>query len=138
MSSSLTLLASLIRHIFVHCQRFCQHENISFYCQVFREQNVFRKNPLHLLTFHKLQLTFGMKNVQMNSFSMIFDHSSCMGAPQRKFSQLQSLKINSGGIENQQMLKITNVGRHRNIRKCRSIEFFVKYQRISLGFSNIN
>ena len=28
--------------------------------------------------------------------------------------------------------------KHRNIRKWREIEFFVKYQRTGLGFLNIN
>ena len=56
----------------------------------------------------------------------------------RKFSWLQSLKINNGGIENQQITKITNVEKHRNIRKWKVIDFFVKYQRSSLHFLNIN
>ena len=47
-----------------------------------------------------------------------------------EFPQLQSLKINNGGIENQQISKITNVEKHRNIRKWKAIEFFPKYQRI--------
>ena len=35
---------------------------------LFREQNAFRKNPLHLLTFHQLQLTFSIKDFRINSF----------------------------------------------------------------------
>ena len=52
-----------------------------------------------------------------------------------KIFLVTALKINNGGIENQQILKITNVEKHRNIRKWRSIEFFCeiseKWPRIS-------
>ena len=48
------------------------------------------------------------------------------------------MKTNDGGNENQQISKITNVENHTNIGKWRVIEFFVKYQRISLRFLNIN
>ena len=41
----------------------------------------------------------------------------------RKLSLLQPLKINNGGIENEQIAKITNVEKHRNIRKWGAIEF---------------
>ena len=34
------------------------------------------------------------------------------------------MKINNGGIENQQISKLTNVEKNRNIRKWRAIEFF--------------
>ena len=50
-----------------------------------------------------------------------------------------SFNINKGDIENQQISKITNVEKHRNIRKWRAIYFFiVKCQRISLDFLDIN
>ena len=42
----------------------------------------------------------------------------------RKIFYLQSLKINNGGIENQQISEINNVENHGNIRKWRAIEFF--------------
>ena len=35
---------------------------------LFWEQNLFRKKPLGLLSFHQLQLTFGMKNFWINCF----------------------------------------------------------------------
>ena len=35
------------------------------------------------------------------------------------------LEISNGGIENQQTSKITNVEKHRSIRKWRAIEFFL-------------
>ena len=60
---------------------------------LFREQNIFRKKALHLLTFHQLQLTFGMKNFWINSFCMIFD-SFFMGASQKfpRFCKSNSFK----------------------------------------------
>ena len=44
----------------------------------------------------------------------------------------------NGEIENQQISKITNAEKHRNIRKWRAIKLFVKHQRIRLGCLNIN
>ena len=41
-----------------------------------------------------------------------------------KIFLVTALKVNNGGIENQQISKITNVEKHRNIRKGRAIEFF--------------
>ena len=41
-----------------------------------------------------------------------------------KIFLVTALKVNNSGIENQQILKITNVEKHRNIRKWRTIEFF--------------
>ena len=38
------------------------------------------------------------------------------------------LEINNGGIENQQISKITDVEKHRNIRKWRAIEFFCEIE----------
>ena len=40
-----------------------------------------------------------------------------------KIFLVTALKVNNGGIENQQISKITNVEKHRNIRS-RAIEFF--------------
>ena len=42
----------------------------------------------------------------------------------KKSFLVKSFKINNCGVENQQILKITNVERHRNIKKWRAIEFF--------------
>ena len=42
----------------------------------------------------------------------------------KKIFLVTVLEINNGGIENQQISKITNVEKHRNIRKWRAIEFF--------------
>ena len=53
----------------------------------------------------------------------------------RKFSQLQSLKINNGEIEFQQISKITNVEKHRNIRKQRAIERFCEISESYLKLS---
>ena len=41
-----------------------------------------------------------------------------------KIFLVTALKVNNGGIENQQISKITIVEKHRNIRKSRVIEFF--------------
>ena len=44
---------------------------------LFREQNIFRKKPLHLLIFYQLQLIFSMENLTIQhkrySFCIIFD-----------------------------------------------------------------
>ena len=44
-----------------------------------------------------------------------------------KIFLVTALKINNGGIENQQILKITNVEKHSNKRKWRAIEFFCEF-----------
>ena len=79
MSSSSALPTSLIKHIFVHLCAISPQKNC---LTLFREQNTFRKKPLHLLTFHQLPLTFGMNNFSINSFCMNFD-SFFMGASQK-------------------------------------------------------
>ena len=48
----------------------------------------------------------------------------------KKIFLVTVLEINNGGIENQQISKITNVEKHRNIRKWRAIEFFCEISEI--------
>ena len=42
----------------------------------------------------------------------------------KKIFLVTVLEINNGGIENQQISKITNVEKHKNIRKWEAIELF--------------
>ena len=56
----------------------------------------------------------------------------------KKIFLVTVLKINNGGNENLQISKITNAEKHRNVRKWRAIEFFLKYQGTSLVFLNVN
>ena len=56
----------------------------------------------------------------------------------KKIFLVTVLKINNGRNENLQISKITNAEKHRNVRKWRAIEFFLKYQGTSLVFLNIN
>ena len=74
MNSSLNCLCHslhhLVKHIFINCEYFRQYLSsvtrhlASKNCLIlFREQNIFRKKPLHLLTLDQLQLAFGMKNL---------------------------------------------------------------------------
>ena len=41
-------------------------------------------------------------------------------------------------VLDQLISKITNLEKHRNIRNGEQLKFFVKYQRISLGFLSVN
>ena len=43
------------------------------------------------------------------------------------YKKVTVLEINNVEIENQEISKITNVEKHRNIRKWTAIAFFVKY-----------